>query len=106
MDPVLPFIVEEAFQITGRGCVLVPGLSAEEGSQPIRIGDRVWVRKPDGRSFDTVIAGVEMFGRRSRPKVITTPILLPEDVTKGDVPIGTEVWLLPYNQRQRAALGR
>lgn len=95
MDPVLLFTVEDAFQITGRGCVLVPGPSAEEGSQPIRIGDRVCLRKPDGHSFDTVIAGVEMIGRRPRPKVITAPILLPRDVTKDDVPIGTEVWLLP-----------
>jgi translation elongation factor EF-Tu-like GTPase len=95
MDPVYLFTVEDTFQISGRGCVLVPGPSAEEGSQRIRIGDRVCLRKPDGCSFDTTIAGVEMIGHRSRPKVITAPILLPGDVTKGDVPIGTEVWLLP-----------
>lgn len=95
MDPVLLFTVEDAFEITGRGCVLVPGPSAEEGSQPIRIGDRLCLRKPDGHSLDTVIAGVEIIGRRPRPKVVTAPIVLPKDVTKGDVPIGTEVWLLP-----------
>lgn len=95
MDPVLLFTVEDAFQITGRGCVLVPGPLAEAGIQAIRIGDRLCLRKPDGDSFDTVIAGVEMIARRPRPKRITTPILLPSDVTKGDVPIGTEVWLLP-----------
>lgn len=95
MNPVLLFTVEYAFQITGRGCVLVPGPSAEEGSQPIQIGNRVCLRKPDGISFDTVIAGVEMIGHRPRPKVITAPILLPKEVMKDDVPIGTEVWLLP-----------
>lgn len=95
MDPVLLFIVEDAFQITGRGCVLVPGPSAEQGSQRIRIGDGLRLRKPDGHSFDTVIQGVEMIGRRPRPNVITAPILLPSDVKNGDVPIGTEVWLLP-----------
>lgn len=97
MDPVLLFIVEDAFQIAGRGCVLVPGPSAEQGSQRIRIGDGLRLRKPDGNSFDTVIQGVEMIGRRPRPKVITAPILLPRDVKKGDVPTGTEVWLLSSN---------
>lgn len=95
MDPVLLFTVEDAFQITDRGCVLVPGPSTEEGSQPIQIGDRLCLRKPDGHSFETVIAGLEMIRRRPRPKVITAPILLPRNVAKGDVPVGTEVWLLP-----------
>lgn len=95
MDPILLFLVEDAFQITGRGCVLVPGPSAEQGSQRIRIGDRLRLRKPDGDCFDTAIEGVEMIGRRPAPHVITLPILLPSDVTKGDVPVGTQVWLLP-----------
>jgi len=95
MEPVLLFVVEDTFQITGHGCVLAPGPSAEPGAQTIRVGDRLCLRKPNGQSFDTVIRGVEMLGRRPRPKVITAPILLPREITKDDVPIGTEVWLHP-----------
>jgi len=98
MEPVLLFVVEDAFQITGRGCVLAPGPAAEPGAQPIRVGDRLLLRKPDGQSVDTVIQAVEMLGRRPRPKVITAPILLPREITKDDVPIGTEVWLYPRDQ--------
>lgn len=94
MEPILLFIVEDAFQITNRGCVLAPGPSGEAGAQPLRIGDRLQLRKPDGQSFETVIQGVEMLGR-PRQKVITAPILLPRDITKNDVPKGTEVWFIP-----------
>lgn len=95
MEPILLFTVEHAFDITDRGCVLVPGPSAEPGAQSIRIGDRIRLCKPDGRSVDTVIQGVEMIGRRARPEIITAPILLPREISKDDVPTGTEVWLLP-----------
>lgn len=94
MKPLLLFTVQDAFQITGRGCVLVPGPSAEPGAQAVQVGDRIRLRKPDGHSVETVIRGLEMLGRRPRPEIITAPILLPREFTKEDVPKGTEVWLL------------
>lgn len=98
MKPVLLFVVEDAFQITGRGCVLAPGPVAEPGARPVRVGDQLRLHKPDGQSFDTVIRGVDMLGRRQRSEIITAPILLPREITKDDVPIKTEVWLHPRDQ--------
>ena len=86
MSSTLLFIVEDAFQISGRGCVLVPGPSTEPGD-PIRLV------KPDGHAIDTCVRGVEMIHRRPPPKVVTAPILLPKEITKDQVPVGTRVLL-------------
>lgn len=95
MEQILLFTVEDAFQITGRGCILAPGPSVEPGAPTVSLGDSIRLRKPDGESVDTVIEGLEMLGwRRPKPQVITAPLLLPTTFCKTDVPKGTEVWLL------------
>lgn len=94
MEPTLLFIVEHAFQITDRGCVLVPGPSAESGGQALRVGDPVRLVTPDGQVVDTVVRGIELINRRPRPQLITLPILLPRNITKEQVPVGTRVFLL------------
>ena len=94
MRSTLLFVVEDAFQITGRGCVLVPGPSAEPGGPALRVGDRIRLIKPDGQEIDTQVRGVEMIHRRPPPKVITAPILLPKEITKDQVPVGTRVLLI------------
>ena len=94
MRPVLLFTVEFAFQITGRGCVLVPGPSLEAGAPTARVGDRIRLHHPDGKSIDTVIRGLDMLARRPRSTANTAPLLLPSAFTKEDIPEGTEVWLM------------
>jgi hypothetical protein len=47
MEQILLFVVDDAFQITGRGCILVPGPSVEPGAQTVRIGDAIRLRKSD-----------------------------------------------------------
>lgn len=88
------FTVEDRFQIRGRGCVLVPGLSTETGSPVVRVGDAIQLRTPDGRVIDTHIRGVEMINYRRKPERITAPILLPPNLSAEDVPVGTEVFLV------------
>ena len=94
MESSLLFVVEDAFQITGRGCILVPGPVAESGGPMLRIGDPIRLVKPDGQIVDTTIRAFEMVGRRPRPKVITAPILLPREITEDQVPVGTQVFSL------------
>lgn len=94
MSTTLLFIVEDAFQITGRGCVLVPGPSAEPGGPALRVGDPIRLVKPDRQEIDTLVRGVEMIHRRPPPKVVTAPILLPKQITKDQVPVGTRVLLM------------
>ena len=83
------FTVEDAFAIRQRGVIVVPGITPEDG-EVFRIGDPLELRRPDGTRRRTTIAGIEMFGRRDLTAPV--PILLPKDITKDDVPIGTEVW--------------
>ncbi len=94
MSSTLLFVVEDAFQITGRGCVLVPGPSTEPGGPRVRVGEPIRLVKPDGQEIETLVRGVEMIHRRPLPKVITAPILLPKEITKDQVPVGTQVFLV------------
>jgi len=103
----LLFIVEDAFQITGRGCILVPGPAAATGGPSVKVGTPIRLGLADGTVQDTHICGLEMlnFGPRPRPAVITAPILLPKDFRKEDVPIGTKVFLLAEADAPESASG-
>ncbi len=94
MSATLLFIVEDAFQIAGRGCVLVPGPSTEAGGPVLHVGDPIRLIKPNGQAIETRIHGIEMIHRRPSPKVITAPIALPDDITKDQVPAGTQMLLM------------
>ena len=88
------FIVADRFQIEGRGCVLVPGLRTEPGSPNLSKGARIRLRTPEGKETDTFIEELEMISYRKRPEKIYIPVLLPRDITKDDVPVGTDaLWL-------------
>lgn len=67
--------------ITGRGLLLTPGLQDKSA----KIGDRLKLVKPDKTILVTVITGIVFNDRRD--------ILVGSNLTKDDVPIGTEVWL-------------
>lgn len=88
------FTVTDRFQIEGRGCVLIPGVSCEPGDPVVRIGDRIQLRMPSGSNFDTTVRGIEHIRHAKMPEKITFPLLLPENITKDDVQVGTEVFLL------------
>lgn len=90
----LLFVVEERFQISGRGCVLAPGASTEPGSPIVKVGDPLRLKTPDGRVIDTRVLGIEMLNFRRIPVRITAPILLPPELSAEDVPSGTEVYLM------------
>jgi len=88
------FTVMDRFQIEGRGCVLIPGVSCEPGDPVVRLGDRIRLRMPAGSDLDTTVRGIEHIRYAKMPEKITFPVLLPENITKDDVPVGTEVLLL------------
>lgn len=83
----LLFTVQDHFDIQGRGVVTVPGLGPAER---LWIGDPLEIRRPDGTSMRTRIAGLEMLSRR--PKDQAVPVLFPPELTKDDLPLGAEVW--------------
>ena len=92
--PLHLFTVADRFQIDGRGCVLVPGLPTEPDSPNVPEGARIRLRTPEGKETDTFIKAIELICYRKKPEKICIPILLPKDITKEDVPVGTEVLLI------------
>ena len=81
----LLFAVEAVFPIRQWGVVAFPGVVPRQG-EVFRVGDALELRRPDGATVKTFIAGLELVHVPvSRGGV---PVLLPQD----DVPIGTEVW--------------
>jgi len=75
------FKVQDRFLITGRGLILVPGL----GGKKATVGDPIKIVKPDQTIIETTIRGIGFNEFRD--------ILVGNDLTKNDVPIGSEVWL-------------
>jgi len=81
------FTVSDAFEIQGHGLVLVPGLHPV-GDEHFRVGDSIFLRRPDGLEIGTTIGGLELPTPNPKYEVV---IMLTE-LSKGDVPVGTEVW--------------
>ena len=48
----------------------------------------------EGKEIDTFIKELEMISYRKRPEKICVPVLLPKNLTKENIPVGTEVLLL------------
>ena len=58
-----------------------------------RMKDPIQLRGPDGRVLDTHVAGLEMVsGPNVRRDVVA--FMLSKDITKQDIPPGTEIWLI------------
>jgi len=91
----LLFKVEDVFDISGRGCVLVPVIPNDLDLK-IRPKDQIQLRTPDGLVFDSHIASIEfLHGKKpDGSRGCRFAIMLPRDLVKQDVPVGTEVWLL------------
>jgi|SRR5580700_6121966 hypothetical protein len=87
--------IEEVFEISGRGCAIVPAL-ADEADFKIRPQDAIQLRTPEGRTRNTRIGSVEFL--KSEAGACRMAILLPSDVLKRDVPKGTDVWLIQQGQ--------
>lgn len=83
------YTVEDVFQITGRGCVVMAGLP--DGELAVRPGAGVVLKRPDGSEITTTVRGTDPGVRGENG--VSLAILLAE-ITKDDVPIGTEVWLV------------
>lgn len=75
------FKVEDHFMVTGRGLILVPGLGDKKAS----VGDPIKIIRPDQTFIETSIRGIGWNEFRD--------ILVGSDLTKDDVPIGSEIWL-------------
>jgi hypothetical protein len=81
------FTVEYVVEIKGRGLAFVPGLKPV-GDEVFRAGDPILLRRPDGTQLKTAISSLELMSPNPNYEVT----ILLRDLTKNDVPLGTEVW--------------
>jgi hypothetical protein len=94
MTSTLLYTIEEAFDISGRGCVLAPGIP-ESAKVPVRLGDQVRLLPPSGASFESVIHSLDaIHNRRADSPELRILVVLPKSVAKQDVPPGTQLFLL------------
>lgn len=84
------FEIDDVFDITGRGCVLVPGVPYAS-KQEVRVGSEIVVQRPDGSVLETSVSGFEMINR-GRP-MEHAPFSVPKYVRKEDLPPGSRVFL-------------
>ena len=80
--------IDDVFQIAGRGCVVTPGIP-KDADLRLKVGDPLLLRRPDGSDLRTILRGIEMGGSPEFPGI---PILLGAEVSKEQVPVGSELW--------------
>ena len=88
--------VEGVFDISGRGCVIVPGIPYS--FEPvIGIGAELEFHNPSGSIVSTTLKGVEMINR-GRP-MNHVPFCVNRNVKKCDIEIGAKLYLISYEPR-------
>ncbi|WP_460548767.1 hypothetical protein [Comamonas piscis] len=85
------FKIEDVFDITGRGCILVPGIPYSL-HLAVKPGARLRIVSPKGKVFYTKIAAFERFHRKG--EVLThAAFSIERDILKVQLEIGSEVFL-------------
>ena len=90
-EPVYLFRVVDTFDIQGRGCVLMPGIS-HELAHSCRKG-RLRLRHPDGTEREVFFA-LELALIRGKEGSREVPMFLLKNIFKAEVPLGTDVWFI------------
>lgn len=84
----LLFTVVDTFLIENRGLVLAADVKRDRVG--LRVGESIELRRPDGSAIVSKVAGIVRFVPYDRERALD--ILLPPDISKEDVPVGTQVW--------------
>ena len=87
--PKLLTTVEDAFEITGRGLIVVPGPLAKDFPGAAKL--LAELRRPDGSVLSAPLQ-VQHFFQTPPPKEYRWGCVFPT-LSKRDVPAGTEVWV-------------
>ena len=85
--------VEDVFEITGRGCVIVPGIPYSFDPQ-IGKGATLEFHNPSGSVVCATLKGIELVNR-GKP-MEHAPFSVNRDVKKGDIEVGAKIYLINY----------
>lgn len=83
--------IEDVFYITGRGCVVVPGIPYDFPT-PVGAGAQLLVETPSGEQVKTTFVGVEMLNRAKPMKY--APFSVKSDISKSQLPVGSKIFLV------------
>lgn len=94
MKSTFLYEIEEALNISGRGCVLLPSLP-EATNILLKLGDRVMLVPPVGSPFESRIHSIDaVHNRSSTQPEIRLLVVLPASVSKQAIPSGAKLFLL------------
>jgi len=83
----LLLIVADTFLLPGPELAVLPGIDEQPGER-FRIGDPLLLKRPDGSELATTIGNLSI----PNPNPRSEWLLGFTNLSKDDVPIGTEVW--------------
>ena len=86
------FAIEDVFDITGRGCVLAPGIPHSLGLN-IRIGAHLLIVSPFGGRIRTQISSFEMLHTRTHG-LSHAPFAVSSEIKKEQLELGSKVFLI------------
>jgi hypothetical protein len=87
--------VETSFEITGKGCVIVPAFLSD---LRVRVMEPIQLRTPDGHVRDTHISAVEFLSGLDETRLA---FMLPRNIMKQDIPEGTEIWVTEIREQNK-----
>jgi len=87
------FTVDDSFSVKGRSGTVITG-KLGRSSPPFKIGSVVVLVQPDGIETMTEVSGIETIKPRNAGYVKSNKVeVLIKNVTKENIPVGTEVFL-------------
>jgi hypothetical protein len=85
------FDVAETFDIAGRGLVIATNKTfATLDDVVVRIGDSIAIRRSAADDLLTSVVGIEHCDPWTPERIFA--FLVPDGITKSDVPIGSQIW--------------
>lgn len=87
--------VEDIFDISGRGCVVVPGIPYSF-EPSVGVGAKLQFKNPSGSIVTATLQGLEMINR-SKP-MNHAPFSLDRSVKKGDIEVGAKMYLVECSE--------
>ena len=83
--------IEYITQAQNGDLLVAPGVPRLVRNIPtVRVQDKIQLRTPDGRTINTYVKSLELSSGPKAHECI--PILLPNEIAKEDIPIGSEIW--------------
>ncbi len=90
----MKFIIDQTFQIEGRGCILTIKNDVYKPEEALKVGDLIVIEKEDGSLLQTKILGVEQIKKFHNAPKTHPGILVGPELTNKDIPLKSKLYKL------------